>query len=70
MPDKTIVEGDSLILARDCVQSKGIDLRLHMEVTGADLQDLVTTIHIAQAKAVNVALMNRNDSVRRQNGRG
>jgi hypothetical protein len=61
---------DSLIVARDYAQSKGIDLRLHLEITGADLQDLAATIYIAQAKAANVALMNRNDSLRRENVRG
>jgi hypothetical protein len=60
---------DSLIVAKDYAQSKGIDLRLHLELTGADLQDLAATLYIAQAKAANVALMNRNESLRRENGR-
>jgi len=58
---------DSLIAARDYAQSKGIDLRLHLEITGAELQDLATSLYIGMSKQANINLMNRNEALRAQN---
>jgi hypothetical protein len=59
---------DALIVARDYAQSKSIDLRLHLEITGGELQDLATSIYIAQSKQSNINLMNRNQNLRATNG--
>jgi hypothetical protein len=61
---------DALITAKDYAQSKGIDLRLHLEITGAELQDLATSLYIGMSKQANINLMNRNEALRAQNGAG
>jgi hypothetical protein len=45
-----------------------LDLRLHLEITGAELQDLATSLYIGMSKQANINLMNRSETLRQNRG--